>query len=159
MGGQFHQHILAAFFSKTRWDPFLGKWRLANSKLIWQISPYILGKFHQHRMLVKSNGECFAECCFPATFRTKVSEIDPWWHDAADNHIYTLLHLDNDELLTWSLRHLFFGYGYSRFKALCVVVLSDSKKQWYLTDKLLHHNFCRNKWNYCIQIVFKNINK
>jgi hypothetical protein len=74
--GQFHQHILAAFFAKTRWDPFLGKWRLANSKLIWQISPYKLGKFHQHRMLVKLNGECFAECCFPAIFRTKVSEID-----------------------------------------------------------------------------------
>jgi len=34
---------------------------LANGKLIWQISPYIVGKFHLRKILVKLNGEFFTK--------------------------------------------------------------------------------------------------
>jgi len=36
-----------------------GEWFLALGELIWRISNYILGKFHQRRKLVKMNGKFF----------------------------------------------------------------------------------------------------
>jgi len=77
--GQFHQNILAAFFSTTRREAFFGEWRLSKGEFIWQISLYTLDKFDWHRMLVKFNGNFFDKHCVPATFHlcTTVGEIDP----------------------------------------------------------------------------------
>ncbi len=66
-------NIFARLFRENKMRSIFGEWCSANGKLIWQISPYILGKFHRQRMLVKLNGEFFAERCW----HTKVGEIDP----------------------------------------------------------------------------------
>jgi len=65
---QFYQHICVNFFAPTRCEAFFGEWHLENGKLIWRISPYILGKFHQRRKLMKLNGKLFAQHCVLATF-------------------------------------------------------------------------------------------
>jgi len=76
--GQFHQHIHKAFSSKQDEKLFFGEWHSSNGKLIWQISPYILGKFYQQRMLVKLNGNLFTEDVQQRLFAwcTKGGEID-----------------------------------------------------------------------------------
>jgi hypothetical protein len=62
------QTFYMQFFRANKMRSFFFKWGLANSKLICQISPYILGKLHGCRMLMKFNGKFFAKCCALATF-------------------------------------------------------------------------------------------
>ncbi len=59
LGGRSHQHIRADFW----WEAFFGE--MANGELIWPISSYIMGKFHRHRMLVKSNSNFFDKHNWP----------------------------------------------------------------------------------------------
>ncbi len=77
--GQFHQSMWLFCANKMRsffWQMTLGK-----SELICRISPFILGKFHRQRMLVKLNSNFFRNTVCHQLFAwlTKVGEIDPRW--------------------------------------------------------------------------------
>ncbi len=57
-------NIFARLLCKNEMRSFFWQMVFGKRKLIWQISPYILGKFHWCRMLVKLNGNFFALATF-----------------------------------------------------------------------------------------------
>jgi len=82
--GQFRQ-IFTNFLSKQDEELFFGKCRLANGTLIWQISPHILGIFHQ-LSLRQNVGEIEWNFFLPRFVRrqlfawqTRFGEIDQRW--------------------------------------------------------------------------------